>query len=382
MSAAASSRARVVLSCHAALSFHKVMKNTFHIGPDVSPAISVDIRPASGGSRMKTVAVFNNKGGVGKTTLVFHLAWMFRRLGVSVVALDLDPQSSLTSAFLPESRLTELWEEEGARRTILGSIRPQLERLGDIDPPHVESIDNELFGPDLGLVPGDLGLASFEDRLAETWPCCLESNHRNAEDGFRVTTAFHRVALSAAEKMKANLVLIDVGPSLGAINRAALVASDFIVVPLAADLFSIHGLRNLGPTLREWRQDWSIRKNMDAAQRLALPGGAMSPIGYVMLEHAVRRDLWARRVPSAYRARVLDQPVDLVEPSLDPHLLATIRHYRNLMPMAQQQRKPMFELTPADGAFGGNAAAVLDCREAFEKLARRIASACGITLPS
>ncbi|MFO0591635.1 MAG: AAA family ATPase [Polyangiaceae bacterium] len=333
---------------------------------------------------MKTIAFFNNMGGVGKTSLVFHLAWMFRRLGLSIVALDLDPQSNLTSAFLPESRLAEMWEDEGARRTVFGSVRPSLERAGDVDAPHVEAIESDLFSPDLGLVPGDLGLASCEDRLAETWPRCLESSWSDVEDGFRVTTAFHRVARSAAEATGANLVLIDVGPSLGAINRAALVASDYIVVPLAADLFSIHGLQSLGPTLRAWRRDWAIRKNEAVVPRLglSLPGGGMSPIGYVMLEHAVRRDLWARRVPSAYRTHVLDQPIGPQAPSTDPHLLGTIRHYRNLMPMAQQRRKPMFELTPADGAFGGHAAAVLDCREAFEKLARRIAGACGITLPS
>ena len=50
---------------------------------------------------MKTVTLFNNKGGVGKTTLAYHLAWMFREIGLNVLAVDLDPQSNLTTAFLP-----------------------------------------------------------------------------------------------------------------------------------------------------------------------------------------------------------------------------------------------------------------------------------------
>ena len=45
---------------------------------------------------MKTIAFFNNKGGVGKTTLVYHLAWMYAELGYSVVAADLDPQANLS----------------------------------------------------------------------------------------------------------------------------------------------------------------------------------------------------------------------------------------------------------------------------------------------
>ena len=61
---------------------------------------------------MKTLAFFNNKGGVGKTTLVYHLAWMFAELGLSVLAADLDPQANLTSMFLSEDELEDIWEED------------------------------------------------------------------------------------------------------------------------------------------------------------------------------------------------------------------------------------------------------------------------------
>ena len=49
---------------------------------------------------MKTIAFFNNEGGVGKTSLVYHLAWMYADLGLSVLAADLDPQANLTTMFL------------------------------------------------------------------------------------------------------------------------------------------------------------------------------------------------------------------------------------------------------------------------------------------
>ena len=53
---------------------------------------------------------FNNKGGVGKTSLVYHLAWMLYDLGHRVLACDLDPQANLTAAFLNEERLESLWD--------------------------------------------------------------------------------------------------------------------------------------------------------------------------------------------------------------------------------------------------------------------------------
>ena len=54
---------------------------------------------------MKTIVFFNNKGGVGKTTLVYHIAWMMKELGEKVLAADLDPQANLSSMFLDEERL-------------------------------------------------------------------------------------------------------------------------------------------------------------------------------------------------------------------------------------------------------------------------------------
>ena len=47
---------------------------------------------------------FNNKGGVGKTSLVYHLAWMLSDLGHRVLACDFDPQANLTSMFINEER--------------------------------------------------------------------------------------------------------------------------------------------------------------------------------------------------------------------------------------------------------------------------------------
>ena len=196
---------------------------------------------------MKTVAFFNNKGGVGKTSLVYHLAWMFADNGIKTLAVDLDPQANLTAMFLNEDRLEKLWPDGNHPETVFGSINPILRGTGDIAHPHVEKIT-----PNLGLIAGDLGLSRFEDKLSDAWPRC----HNRDESAFRTMTAFHRLVQLGAD-WGAQLVLIDVGPNLGAINRSALIASDMVCLPLAPDLFSLQGLKNLGPTLREWRAVWA-----------------------------------------------------------------------------------------------------------------------------
>ncbi|MGO9228185.1 MAG: ParA family protein [Bryobacteraceae bacterium] len=332
---------------------------------------------------MKTIAFFNNKGGVGKTTLVYHLAWMFADMGLRVIAADLDPQSNLTSMFLEEDRLEELWPDAKHPNTIHGVVEPILRGIGDVQAPHVEDIatQNGLLSGDLGLIAGDLALSGFEDKLSDAWPRC----HNRDESAFRTMTAFYRAILMAAERRDSELVLIDVGPNLGAINRAALIASQYVVIPLASDLYSLQGLRNLGPQLRLWRDAWGELRGKSPDRDLLLPSGDMRPTGYVVMQHATRVDRpvqaylrWMERIPNEYRRSVRSDPPDVnVKVGSDPYCLAALKHYRSLMPLAMEARKPMFRLKPADGAIGAHAQAVRDCYTDFQALARQILSVIG-----
>ena len=114
---------------------------------------------------------------------------------------------------------------------------------------------------------------AVEDPLSEAWSHSLGGAELFRP--FRVLTAFWQILQRDAGSCGADIVLVDVGPSLGAINRTALIATDFIVVPLGADLFSLQGLRNLGPTLRRWRDEWHRRVDNWPDPEFDLPSGAM-----------------------------------------------------------------------------------------------------------
>ena len=193
---------------------------------------------------MKTIAFFNNKGGVGKTSLVFHLSCMYAELGLNVVAADLDPQANLTTMFLDEDRLEALWAATPESRTVLGAILPLME----------------------------------------------------------------------------------------------------------------------------------------------LPAGSMAPLGYIVMQHAVGLDRpvqacekWMSRIPSTYRQAVLGEQSTKMPSGTDPHCLATLKHYRSLMAPAQEARKPMFVLLPADGAIGGDATA-RSCYRDYAELSREIARRAGVAV--
>ena len=326
-------------------------------------------------STTPVLTFFNNKGGVGKTSLVYHISWMLSETGHTVMVVDLDPQANLTAAFFNERALEKLWDEPAQDRgnTIYQCV-DRLAGAGDIRDPKLFRIENELF-----FLPGDLALSGFEDLLSTEWQSCM--GNQNLYRPFRVITSFWQVIQSGARRCGAEIVLIDVGASLGAVNRSALIATDFVVVPLAADLFSRQALRNLGPALRQWRSEWKRRHDNWEAPEFPLPEGHMHPIGYLIQQHGVRLsrpveayDRWVRRMPAEYSANVLGQAPKSApsDPNADENAIATVKHYRSLIPLAQDVRKPIFSLTPGDGAIGSHAAAARDAFHDFEHLTTEI----------
>jgi cellulose biosynthesis protein BcsQ len=322
---------------------------------------------------MKIITFFNNKGGVGKTTMVYHLSWMFSELGIKVLAADFDPQANLSSMFLPDERLIETLEED-KKLTVLDSIIPVSEGEG-YQPVHLEVIDENI-----GLIIGNLALSTFEDKLSDAWLKCLGKDIYS----FRLMSVFQTILADAAARMDAEIVLVDVGPNLGAINRAVLISTDFVVIPVASDLFSLQGMKNLGITLREWRENWNKRKlENPRPERLRIPEGKMTPTGYVVMQYnakerrPVRAYLrWADRIPAVYAQYVLDESVHADSVETDPNCLGLLKHYHSLAPMAMEAHKPIFLLKPADGAIGAHLQAAQRSYTDFKLLAQRIMTDC------
>ena len=320
---------------------------------------------------------------MGKTSLIYHLGWMFSQLGKCVVITDIDPQANLTASFLDEDQIDDLWSKAKPGSTIYQCVKPFTE-FGDISPPLLHKITDDLY-----LLPGDMALSGYEDTLSGEWPGSM--NDKNLYRPMRILTSFWQIMQMAANKAQADMILVDIGPNLGAINRSVLLSTDYVAIPLAADLFSLQGLYNLGPTLDEWRDLWKKRLNNWKESKehypdFQLPAGNMKPIGYLCQQYGVRLDRpvqaydkWVQRIPTAYRKEVLreDKPPGDIKQEEDPYCLATIKHYRSLIPMAQEHRKPIFKLTAADGAIGSHANAVKKAGEDFETLAREIAKKIG-----
>lgn len=345
---------------------------------------------------MKSLVLFNNKGGVGTTTLTFNLAHLMARRGLRVVVLDYDPQCTISAIFLSEERLAELWSSGAAGVTVVDCLEPVRRGKGDVVAPHllpvaVRSAD-ELEPPrlqelddGLWLLPGHLRLSRFEQPLAEEWGKVSSVSNERALD---VTLALTHLAHLAGESVGADVIFLDVGPTLGALNRAALLACDAVALPVAPDLFSLQGLRNVGPTLHDWRQDW--RAMLDAMQRRGqaplVATHDFQPIGYIVQQHLARSDRpvkaygdWVQLVPDEYHRHVLGEAAGFVgDPETDPARIFLFRHYSTLVPLAMQARKPMFDLKHADGINGSLYKAVASCRKDMNALVTELARRLGV----
>jgi cellulose biosynthesis protein BcsQ len=298
------------------------------------------------------VAFFNCKQGVGTTSLVYHLAWMFSDLQVTVLAVDMDPQANFTTAFIGDA--------------MPGSVHNQTLGISD----SLAHVVNER----LILAPNDLQTAAYEEEFAIGWQRALDGD----EQSFGVVCRPWHFMRTLARICGAQLILVDLGPNLSAMNRAGLIAADHVVIPLTPDSLSVIGLDILGSTLRKWREDWRERLARSPAKDMELPAGEMRTLGYVVQQPGSARSTienWINWIPEYYRKSILDVPLTTGVSILnDPEKLAVFRPYRTLLEMAQEARKPMFHLKPADGALGAHLQSAQDARKDFEALARGIAA--------
>ncbi len=325
---------------------------------------------------MTIAAFYNPQGRSGVTSLVYHLAWMCSDAGLDVLVVDLDPQSSLTRMFANDEDLDPGVEvdAEGTLYDALGASNGGATSFRVAEP-----------APGLGLAPGGLLLGTLVDELSRQWSAYLAGDAGTVP----LLTALSRILDRSAADVGASMVLVDLGPNVGVLNRTALALADLVVAPVVTDLPSLQGLRVLGPTIRQWREEWVEARSRNEASHPGLSEGGMQLIGYVVVQRANRlsrligRSWYMSRIPRIYSESILDGfvPSDTMDARSDPHCLGVLRPYDFLEPMAREASKPIFRLKSADGVAGGQERAVRHCHQEYRDLAKAITDRAGLVFP-
>lgn len=171
----------------------------------------------------KTVAIFNQKGGVGKTTTCVNMAASLGAKGKKTLLIDIDPQGNSTSGVgIDKSEVEystyDMLVEDVSARAIM--------------------VETEF--KNLWLLPADMNLAGAELQLAE-------KEDRNKALKKAIATL----------RMEFDYIIIDCPPSLGLLSINALVCADTLIVPLQCEYYALEGLSQLVSTVRTIKQHYN-----------------------------------------------------------------------------------------------------------------------------
>lgn len=316
---------------------------------------------------MFSIASFNNKGGVGKTTLTCNVAAFFaKRLNKRVLVVDCDPQCNATQLIIGQEAATDLyWNSVNQNKAL--TIKNVLGPIEDGD----ASIDSNItpilssrnrFNVD--LLPGHPALSVIEDRLGAAWHDLLGGDI----GGIRKTN--WNSALCASISDRYDMVFFDMGPSLGSINRSVLLGCTHFITPMGADIFSILGVRNISAWLSNWTSRYenglALADKNDPGKLqdfnvVRVPGLLKGYLGYTMQQYITKSKSGERRPTKAYEEIINLVPAEVVR-SLGPFFadgvnvgsckLGDVPHLYSLVPLAQAVASPIFELTSSDGLVG------------------------------
>lgn len=326
-------------------------------------------RPRKSGRQGKRLAIFNHKGGVGKTTLTVNIAAALASRGKRVLLVDSDPQCNLTSYLFDDEVVDDLLDGSDKKngRTVWTALKPVVEATGDIN--LIQPF--ELSGDNQYLLPGDIRLSEFEAELNDLWAQCLQRRTR----GFRGTSSLSSLIDAVVQECEIDFVFYDSGPNIGPLNRVVLLDCDFFVVPVACDLFSLRALRTLGRTLSSWISEWRLIAQLAPEDAPLLPGQPKF-LGYVPQHFRVyggevskNHAEYLRQIDQDIRSQVVNVLKD-VDPSLSLPLtgskLGAVRDFGTIVTTSQREGVPIADVSAAPAALGPEA------RRAFASIARKI----------
>jgi len=315
-----------------------------------------------------TIAMFNNKGGVGKTTLTCNIASYFNiNYKKRVLVVDCDPQCNSTQLIMGEEFATDFYWSQHKDTDDITTIRDVLQPIEDGDSSIsglIKPIKGEYNRFNLDLIPGHPGFSTIEDRLGEAW------HGLKGGDVGGIRKSNWNIALCNSISDNYDLAFFDLGPSLGSINRSVLIGCDRFLTPMGADIFSILGIKNIAKWIDQWLDLY--KNGIDLCERnnpgkLKEYNVSLSPVifqgylGYTMQQYITKSKGGIRRATKAYETIIRNVP-EIIQESLGKFFvpgitineakLGDVPHLYSLIPLAQSVAAPIIDLKTADGLVG------------------------------
>lgn len=312
----------------------------------------------------KILTLYNHKGGVSKTTTTFNLAHALADAGHRVLVVDADPQCNITELLL--ASMIDALDEASTDQNIdiplpgtslLEALKPRIE--GETSEVDLEAVESVEVTTNISLIRGDVDLSSIEDAIAEAHI----QRFANKIHERRTYVAFYDFISRYSEKFSFDYVLVDVGPSSGAITRTAFLSCDAFIVPTVPDRFNIQAVGTLATILDRWMTEHEQVREDFLALKLNMPLGKPKFIGAIIQSYTLYKGkekrsfaYWMDRIPTQINDRLI--PVlkrhststrDLTTGlSGNDVILAKIPHFQSLAPIMQEAGKAVFNIVSDD----------------------------------
>jgi cellulose biosynthesis protein BcsQ len=310
----------------------------------------------------KVIGLFNHKGGVSKTTTAFNLGWMLGRKEKNVLLVDCDPQCNLTGMVLGLENLESADSIQGTKNGKPLNIKEGLAPAFESRPSPIQPVECIVIprNKNLFLMPGHIGLAEYEVTLG-----IAQELSGSLVTLRNLPGSLHYLIQATAAKYTIDIVMIDMGPSLGAVNQNLLATSDYFIVPMHPDYFSMMAINSLSSVIPKWRAWAKAADQATLLKEAEYPFPSSDPkfIGYVIQKYRPRGG-----APSKAFQKWVDQLESGVTQTLIPELekcgmmmsaktyktagydprrpLLQMPDFNSLIASSQEHQVPIFELTP------------------------------------
>lgn len=326
---------------------------------------------------MKIISLFNNKGGVGKTTLAFHLSHILSEMGYKVLMIDLDPQCNLTICSIDEELLHNIWVKEDEYiddyqnaksksvnnyenlikepRTIHFLLKPSEDGFSELEtlPPPIQIKEN------LSLIPGRLTIHQYESKIAERWSGAYMGDPLS----IRTITKIRNLAETYCNNYGYDFAIMDTSPSLGILNKVIISTVDGFLIPALPDMFSQYGIRNIGNSLKQWKKEFdTIYRLISEEKRDRFPEKFVRFLGYTIYnaKKYSGQTQWDLAQAHYNYAQLIPETIErFISQEVRNHLSdeyvhqpiggTAVMHSHNTLPnMAQKYKCPIWEVPDAE----------------------------------
>lgn len=199
----------------------------------------------------KIISIFNNKGGVGKTTIAWNLSDALAKQGKKVLTIDFDPQCNLSIAMLGSEEFKKALptSEQPYGRTVRSYLQKFLQGIGELE---LYTFTGKHTYKNVDLIAGDFWLNVYGESLS------VGSDLLTGTGITKYAVISDMVKFANKQKNEEyDYAIVDLPPSFGALVRAALYSSDYFLVPCTSDTYSSYCISLIGQMIPMFIDDWN-----------------------------------------------------------------------------------------------------------------------------